>query len=201
MIFVRLVRIVVLVVVVCAVLWLAGLLVFVDHIQSLDAATMDTNATTVDAIVVLTGGSERVHTGLELLKAGKGKKLFISGVHPGLGLESLLSNEAVSADLRTCCITLGHAADSTEGNAEETQNWLALENYHSLLLVSAIYHMPRSLLLFRRMMPEMAITPHPIAPESVKLDEWWRHAGTANLLAVEYDKYLWVRLMLKFGPP
>ena len=201
MMIVGLIRAVIFAAVVAGLFWLAGLTAFVAQVKTLDATVTDADAAPVDAIVVLTGGSERLSTSVDLLKAGRGKKLFISGVHPGLGMESVLNNEKVGADLRACCITLGHAAESTQGNAEETQNWLALENYHSMLLVTASYHMPRSLLLFHALMPNVLIIPHPVTPESVKLDGWWMHPGTANLMAVEYDKYLWAELILWIGMP
>ena len=70
------------------------------------------------------------------------------------------------------------------------------EHYKSLSLVTANYHMPLSLLIFRAVMPDITIEPHPIAPESVKLDDWWLYPGTASLLATEYDKYLFAQLRL-----
>src|ERR1700754_5052148 len=39
-------------------------------------------ARNADGIVVLTGGSSRVSDAIELLAAGYGKRLLISGVHP-----------------------------------------------------------------------------------------------------------------------
>lgn len=199
MILVRLIRAFVFVCGVCALVWLGGLILFAEHIRDLDAQKTDNAAVTVDAIVVLTGGSERVRTGLELLKEGRGKKLFISGVYPGLSLDTVIGSFDLDPALRQCCVVLGHAAGSTEGNAEETQTWLELEHYHSFRLVTANYHMPRSLLLFRASLPDMTIVPHPIARESVVLDEWWRHAGTANLLVSEYNKYLFARLGILMG--
>jgi len=179
-----------------ALCWLFGLLTFVERIETMAEPLIEPALQPADAIVVLTGGSERVTTGLGLLKAGKGKKLFISGVYPGLPIEKLLAGQDIPRELRDCCITLGHAAESTMGNAEETQTWLAIENAHSLRLVTANYHMPRSLLVFRAVMPDMVIIPHPVTPESVKLDTWWMRPGTANLLVTEYNKYLGTVLRL-----
>ena len=62
-------------------LWIYGFLLFVDDIVSLREPDILTDHESAEAIVVLTGGSERVATGIELLKSGHGKKLFISGVH------------------------------------------------------------------------------------------------------------------------
>ena len=159
---------------------------------------------------VASRGSERLRTGIDLLNEGKGKKLFISGVHPGLTLEHVVGNHPVNENLRSCCIVLGHDAESTQGNAEETQSWLVLENYHSLRLVTANYHMPRSLVEMRRRMPDVVLVPHPVFAERVILDQWWQWPGTATLLASEFQKYLfalarfrveawWDRLAVQFA--
>jgi len=182
-----------------AVAWLAGLALFVRAVETLEAAPVNTQQTT-DAIVVLTGGSERVSAGIELLNAHRGKKLFISGVHPGLSSGRLPGNQKIAPELRACCIALGHAAESTFGNAWETRAWMENEAYHSLRLVTANYHMPRSLLIFRTVMPAFEIVPHPIAPDNVKLEGWWQFPGTANLLVTEYDKYLITALRLWLMP-
>ena len=129
-------------------------------------------------------------TGVSLLVAGKGQKLFVSGVHPGHNVRSVLNGLNVSDDLRDCCIILGHTADNTVGNAEETAAWLQAEDFRSIRLVTANYHMPRSLLLFRDTLPETEIVPHPVAPDSVKLAEWWAWPGTSSLLVTEYNKYI-----------
>ena len=169
---------------------------FVGGVVSLREPDTSTPLEAADAIVVLTGGSERVATGVELLKSGQGKKLFISGVHKNLTLEGLFRPLSIPQELRACCVVLGHLAGSTSGNAEETRAWLKSENYASMRLVTANYHMPRSLLLFRAAMPDVKIVPYPVTPDNVKLDEWWRHPGTVELLATEYSKYLVARVVL-----
>jgi len=194
----RVLRILILLAGLASMMWLAGLALFVQSVEALEAAPADANET--DAIVVLTGGSERLSAGLDLFAAQKGKKLFISGVHPGLTLDRLPGNQKVPPDLRACCIALGHTAESTFGNAWETRAWMEGEGYHSLRLVTANYHMLRSLLVFRVVMPEFAIIPHPIAPDNVKLTGWWQFPGTASLLVTEYDKYLATVLRLWLMP-
>jgi uncharacterized SAM-binding protein YcdF (DUF218 family) len=65
------------------------------------------------------------------------------------------------------------------------------QGYHSLRLVTAWYHMPRSLIEFERAMPEMEIVPHPVFPELVKPhQQWLAWRGAAALLIGEYEKYL-----------
>lgn len=170
--------------------WLAGFLLFVAQVSTYNEYTIDNFLPATDAIVVLTGGSERIATGLDLLAAGKGRKLLISGVPQGLSLGHILANHPISQELRDCCILLGHTADNTLGNAEETRAWVEAEKFHTLRLVTAHYHMPRSLLFFRKLLPDAVITPHAVAPETVDLRHWWQRPGTASLLINEYNKYL-----------
>ena len=179
-----------------ALVWLGGFLRFVGDIRALDDGVVSSNLEPVDALVVLTGGSERVLTGVRLLEAGAGKKLFISGVHKKLTLESVLGMQKITRDLRTCCVVLGYQASSTIGNAEETRDWMLGEGYTSLRLVTANYHMPRSLFLFHAAMPGVKIIPHSVTPDNVNLAEWERHAGTIDLLVTEYNKYLFTLLWM-----
>tara|TARA_B100000459_G_C8560551_1_gene193791 strand:+ start:405 stop:1010 length:606 start_codon:yes stop_codon:yes gene_type:complete len=170
--------------------WSAGLLAFLRALPD----GVDDNATVTDAIVVLTGGSLRLKTGLTLLQKGRAERLFVSGVHRGVDVQQLLRNARQSPDAAECCISLGHEADDTAGNAAETSAWMAKHGYRSMRLVTAAYHMPRSLIEFRNTMPDVQIITHPVFPAQVKLEAWWRWPGTAGLIFVEYSKYLVARI-------
>jgi uncharacterized SAM-binding protein YcdF (DUF218 family) len=148
-------------------------------------------AAPTDAVVVLTGGSQRLHSGIDLLREGKGRMLFVTGVGRRVDLGELLraAGEDTPRSL-VCCIALGHEAENTAGNALETARWMRRQGYHSLRLVTAWYHMPRSLLEFERAMPGIRIVPHPVFPERVREEYWWAWRGTAALLIGEYEKYL-----------
>ena len=167
-------------------LWGAG---FVAFAVSLPVEPEDSRAPT-DAIVVLTGGSLRLEAGLRLLDAGLGGKLFVSGVHRGIDVTELMRVSRQSPARADCCIVLGYEADNTSGNAHETAEWMAREGFRSIRLVTAGYHMPRSLLEFRRAMPTVELVPHPVFPDQVKTPEWYRYPGTAALIAGEYSKSL-----------
>lgn len=166
--------------------WLAGLIWFA---ATLPGRVADPDTTT-DAIVVLTGGSERLTAGLELLKHRRARKLFVSGVYRGVEVAELLRLSRQAPSELECCIVLGYAADNTQGNASETAAWMAKERFESLRLVTGSYHMRRSLLEFALAMPNIKVVPHPVFPEAVKQDEWWLWPGTAHLIATEYMKYL-----------
>lgn len=176
--------------------WGAGLVRFVSLIPR-DVADTET---VTDAVVVLTGGSLRLETGLRLLQDRRGKKLFISGVHRGVEVEELLNLARRTPEELDCCITLGYSADNTVGNARETATWMREEGLLSLRLVTANYHMPRSVAEFRAASPELVIIEHPVFPGHVKTDEWWRWPGTATLIIGEYHKFFLARArqMLSF---
>lgn len=165
--------------------WAAGLGWFIANVP-----LADRSATPSDAIVVLTGGSRRLETGFALLRDGKGRVMFVSGVNPHVGLADLLRVAGNAPDWARCCVVLGHSADTTLGNAVETAGWVEQQGYRSLRLVTAWYHMPRSLLEFERAMPDVNITPHPVFPEGVERDRWWQARASADLVIGEYHKYL-----------
>ena len=167
-------------------LWLGGLFWFAAALET------DTEADRrkTDAIVVLTGGSLRVEQGIDLLSEGLADKLFVSGVARGIDVKKLLEVFRRAPEDLSCCIALGYEADDTAGNARETAIWMREQNYDSLRLVTAAYHMPRSLLEFRRTMPETEIIAHPVFPAHVKQRNWWLWPGSASLMVSEYNKYL-----------
>lgn len=174
-------------------IWSAGLYLFASLIPEPGAAS----AEKTDAIVVLTGGAGRVSEGLSLLAAGSGQKLFVSGVYRGVDVQALLKlAQRAPGDLE-CCIALGYAADSTRGNAAETVEWMTREGFKSIRLVTASYHMPRSLLEFRHALsPQIVIVSHPVFPAGFYAENWWRWRGSARLAISEYHKYILARIAL-----
>jgi uncharacterized SAM-binding protein YcdF (DUF218 family) len=150
----------------------------------------ENQATSTDAIVVLTGGPLRLQSGMDLLRDGKGRKLFVSGVNQQVDLDALLRISGNAPDWASCCTAVGHDADNTLGNARETAQWMRQQGFKSLRLVTAWYHMPRSLLELDRAMPEIVIIAHPVFPDELTQEHWWLSSGAVLLLTGEYAKYL-----------
>ena len=172
------------------VVWLGGFLAFAAAIPP---RVGDTDKP-VDAIVVLTGGDVRLAEGFALLDKGLAKKLLVSGVADGIKLPDLLQTLNGSPQpnpaVLECCVTLGYDARSTEGNARESLKWLGDNGFKSIRLVTANYHMNRSLLEFRRVMPGIEIVPNPVFPRQMQDPYWFARPGTLYLLFNEYHKYL-----------
>lgn len=179
-----------------AIAWFVGFLDFVADIPR-DRADMPDNGGHYDAIVVLTGGSGRLEAGLALLEAGRAKKLFVSGVNRDVDVEALLDLGDAAPRYLKCCVVPGYQAGDTSGNAAETAAWMASEGYTSLLLVTANYHLSRSLVELRSALPDATIDAWPVFPPKVQVAQWWRWPGTAKLLAGEYTKYLAAMLRMK----
>jgi uncharacterized SAM-binding protein YcdF (DUF218 family) len=182
-----------------AILWFGGFLAFTAAIP----ATVRDADRPVDAIVVLTGGGVRLSEGFALLDRGLAKKMLISGVADGVQMPALLQNlngapQPSEATLE-CCVTLGYDALSTEGNARESYRWLTENGFKSVRLVTANYHMKRSLLEFRRVMPDIEFVPNPVFPREVQDPYWFVRPGTLYLLGNEYHKYLAAALRAKLG--
>lgn len=169
-------------------LWLAGLFWFAATIPVAGALTQPDRHT--DAVVVLTGGSNRLQTGIDLLRERRADKLFVTGVYRGVEVHELLGLARDAPQDLECCIELDYEADDTVGNAAETARWMHRHGYRSLRLVTANYHMRRSLLEFRMAQAADIIIPHPIQPTPPIPEDWWRHRQDLSLMVGEYTKYL-----------
>jgi uncharacterized SAM-binding protein YcdF (DUF218 family) len=148
---------------------------------------------TADAIVALTGEGDRLAPAVALLEMGNGARLLITGVNKQTSKTALkhLLNGGPSFD---CCVDLGFAAADTRGNAVESAAWVRGHHYRSLIVVTAAYHMPRSLLEFSAQMPDVTLVPFPVAQDETNDFSW----TTLRRLNGEYAKFLasWVRVAL-----
>jgi uncharacterized SAM-binding protein YcdF (DUF218 family) len=173
---------------VVAVIWAAGLLEFADRIAR---STPADEPTAADGIVALTGGSDlRLEAAANLLEGGKGKRLLLSGVNRQATRGDLWNVTGAAKPLFDCCVDLGFTAADTLGNARETAQWAKAMDYHSLILVTADYHMPRALIELRSAMPGASITPYPVATPTLDARNWAASSVGAKRMVVEYCKYL-----------
>ena len=179
-------------VLIVAIIWGVGLFRFAAAIPT----EVEDSDTRTDAIVVLTGGSGRLSEGLELLARNLADKLFVSGVYRGVDVNKLIELSQHTPEEFNCCVEIGHSAGDTAGNAAETASWARRHKITSLRIVTSNYHMPRSLLEFREMMPQAVFIPHPVFSRNVKQDRWWTWPGTSTLIVGEYNKFLlvWLRM-------
>lgn len=136
--------------------------------------------TPTDAIIVVTGGAKRIERGLQLLEAGKARKMLISGVDRTVRPVELAAQYDKPMTLFDCCIVLGHEAVDTRSNADETAQWLKSGDYHTVRLVTTDWHMPRARFELQRALP---------ADVRLRVDAV-KSNPSLGVLLTEYNKYL-----------
>jgi uncharacterized SAM-binding protein YcdF (DUF218 family) len=97
-----------------------------------------------DAIVVLTGGANRIERGLDLLQRQRARRMLISGVARTVRPVELAARYPRQAALFGCCIDLGRESVDTRSNAEEVARWMRKRKFRSVRLVTTDWHMPRA---------------------------------------------------------
>lgn len=152
-----------------------------------------------DGIVVLTGGAERITGAIELMTAGKARRLLISGVHPDTSASRLGRMVEAEPDMMACCVDLDRRAANTIGNALETAKWARRNGFLSLIVVTSAYHMPRSMLELSHAMPDIRLIPYPVTRPGLTLANWSEDRSVIVLLLQEYLKYTATRLRLSLG--
>ena len=116
-----------------------------------------------DGVVALTGGSGlRIAAGVRLIEAGAARHMLISGVNTAVSEVEIAKLGGGSPEVYACCVALGRRAETTLGNASETASWASDGGYNRLIIVTSNYHMPRSLIVLRRAMPELEFVAYPV---------------------------------------
>jgi uncharacterized SAM-binding protein YcdF (DUF218 family) len=167
------------------VLFVAGFFLFCNLI-----ADEPEDVARADGIVALTGGESRIPVAVKLLARKRASRLLISGVNPTTTKEELITLAPDSKAWFNCCIDIGRQAQNTIGNADETREWVEEQRFKSLIVVTASYHMPRSLAELRRALPDVELIPYPVTPRNLHMRSWWTHPGTLQLLLSEYVKFI-----------
>jgi uncharacterized SAM-binding protein YcdF (DUF218 family) len=171
-----------------------GFIIFLWRLPSEEVA-LDRNA---DGIIVLTGGTSRVNDALELLAAGRGKRLLITGVNPGTTTGDIARQVADYGRILTCCVDLDYSAINTLGNAVETRRWAIGRGFHSLIIVTSAYHMPRALAEIAHQLPDVTLIPFPVVSDRLRIQPWWSNGGTTRLVLSEYFKFLFAKVRMRF---
>ncbi len=143
-----------------------------------------------DGITVLTGGVSRIDEAMKLLAQRKAKRVLITGVNRGTTRDQLKRLASEGDQYFACCVDIDKQARNTIDNATETAQWVTLNRYGSLIVVTSNYHMPRALAELARALPGVTLAPYPVIDNNVHVDRWWKYPGTTRLLLSEYLKYL-----------
>ena len=171
----------------CLTVWIIGFGIFCLYALSFKFQP----AEKTDAIVVLTGGGERVQTALNLLTDKYSENLLISGVNQSVKKSDLIGS--LPPELAEH-VTLGYQAQNTRGNAKEVADWVRGKKIQTILLVTSFYHMPRSVFEVLKESPNLKVIPLPVFPKSFNDSVDWIRTRYAWLLFVEYHKFIATKL-------
>lgn len=162
---------------------------FIAFAQYVDGIQPPKTLPLADGIVVWTGkGGGRLEAGGELLRAGKGERLLISGVHKDNSSEHIAEISGLPETMADCCLDIDYAAKNTVGNARETASWALALDYDHIILVTSAYHMPRAKVEIAAAVGRIRITPYPV--ERADTRNWYKSAGRSKRLLQEYSKLL-----------
>ncbi len=180
-----------------AVVAAAGFFVFVWTIDRYERSP----TTRTDAIVALTGGTQRIGDAIDLLAKGYGGRLLITGVNERTSLDEIARLNPGQRRLFDCCVDLDYRARNTIGNAIETRRWAEMNSFDTLIVVTSNYHMPRTLAELDHALPNLQKIPYPVAA-TIDPHDWWHNPAVARVIFTEYLKFLavWVRTHLEDDP-
>ena len=142
----------------------------------------------VEGIVLLTGGKDRIQTGMALFKELNAKRILISGVDRTVKLSVIKDKQLKGYDDIYPFTDLGYGAVNTFSNALEAAFWVQKHQFLKVGLVTSRFHMPRSLWLFKRAMPDIAIFPIVVDGKDFSFFNFLR----------EYSKYYLTKIVSAF---
>ena len=162
------------------------------------------NNTKSSNIVILTGGTNRIKDGLNIInhfdKSKRTKfKILVSGTGKGFSKNSLIKQIGPNFNpkLIECCIYLDSVSKNTFTNAIETSKWANRNDLKEFILITSNYHMPRAILEFKNVMPNHKIYTFPITPRKHNIKEWMSSYETFSLIFKEFCKYIVSNLRIK----
>jgi uncharacterized SAM-binding protein YcdF (DUF218 family) len=142
-----------------------------------------------DAVAALTGKADaRIITAIQLADS-LDLPLLISGVNIDTTPADIARISNVPIKQVDCCVTLGKAAATTEGNGAEVADWARRKKVKRIIVVTSEYHMDRALLELQRAMPEGAFMPHAVMSTKVRPGDWYKDVATAKVLLEEWIKF------------
>lgn len=166
--------------------WFGGFMYFSHHINHYNTRTEENT----DAVVVLTGGRNRIARGVEIYNEGRAKRLFISGVSKSTTLDDL--EQRIGYKIRDKHnVELGYVATTTIGNALEVKNWVEKNSINSIILVTSNYHVPRSIAELSVYNLPIKVTICPVYSDHVRM-HWWKSFKTFLFIFSEYNRFLFV---------
>jgi uncharacterized SAM-binding protein YcdF (DUF218 family) len=160
-------------------------------------------------VVVATGGAGRIAAGLRLMLNHTATRMLISGTGEGVQKADIIKL-IVAANvfppsrlegIMACCVDLGPSATNTRGNAIDAQIWAETHGLDRLVVVTADYHLPRTMMVFAGQMPHQNLSPHAVPTPWLVHDwegqsGWWKSPKRIGIIGGEMIKFYASKLQL-----
>lgn len=150
--------------------------------------TIWTQDPVADCAVVLTGGSNRVREGGDLLARGQVKKLIISGVFSNAQLREIFPLWPFYGEVREKDVIFDRRSGTTYGNAQQTLPIVEALGCRDVILVTSNLHMYRAFRTFKASYPQ-TIPIYPYTVNSGRFESSWIEVSTEVLKSLFYN--LW----------
>jgi uncharacterized SAM-binding protein YcdF (DUF218 family) len=129
---------------------------------------------------------ERIDEAIALYQAGFAKYLVLSSGYVYSFKEAQsMRDVAVARGVPTSAIALEERATNTYQNVTFVYDILRDHHWKSILIVSSPYHMRRATMVWRKLAPEIAVTPTP--PERSQFYDHARGATFEQVSAILYE--------------
>ena len=151
---------------------------------------------TADAILVLTGGENRIAAGFRAWEEGKGKELFVLGAGREATLPSILPAGTEISPAQLLRIHIEGWSENTLENAFSAKSAVVSRGYREVIIVTSDYHVPRAYLAMRKILPpDISISVAPVVSNWRRKGAWHR---LPRLFLVEGWKYWGYLLFLRW---
>jgi len=148
-----------------------------------------------DAIFVLTGGEGRIQEGFRAWSGGAAKELYILGAGRRVPVARIVPEGLrIPAEALSRVHVEGWSVNTLE-NAFAAKSAVGERKYSSVILVTSDYHIPRAVLVFRKVLPgDVSLSTIRVRPEGGAGAPWrW-----ARRHFIEGWKYWGYRILLRW---
>jgi len=165
----------------------------VPHLLSLRDPSPPTRP--ADAIFVLTGGVGRIQEGFRAWSGGAARELYILGAGRKIPVTQIVPEVSrITAEALSRVHVEGWSENTLE-NAFSAKYAVGEGKYSSIILVTSDYHIPRAILVFRKVLPpDVSLSAIRVGPEGGAGASWrW-----ARRHFLEGWKYWGYRILLRW---
>lgn len=154
--------------------------------------------TYADAIVVVSGDTDRLPHAISLYKRGISPTLILSGAtrESSRSNARIMESQATKEGIPKKAIILEEKATNTYENALYTKDIIPSKGFKKLILVTSPYHQRRTYETFKHVLNghDVVLLNSPATSSSWRTDNWWVSEKNMRLTKEEIMKIFWIKI-------